>query len=61
MTVKAGSHLHPGYKQMKDTRPSEGIVSTESSGELSDQKRLLSWSAGQKVAKLTNSMVGLST
>ena len=59
MTVKAGSHLHPRYTQMKDTRPFEGNVSATSSGELSDQKRLLSlsWSAGQKIGTVTNSMV----
>ena len=58
MTAKAGSHTHPRYKQVKDTRQSDGIVSAERSGELSDQKRLQSWSAGQKIGKLTNSMVG---
>ena len=59
MTVKAGSHLHPRYKQMKATRPFEGTASATSSGELSDQKRLLSssWSVGQKLGKFTNSMV----
>ena len=61
VTAKAESRLHPRYKQMKNARPFEGIVSDKSNGELSDHKRLsiLRWKAGPKSGEVTNSMVGV--
>ena len=58
VTAKA-ERLHPRYKQMKDERAFEGIVSDKSSSEVGDQKILsiLSWNAGPKRGKVTHSMV----
>ena len=44
---------------MKNTRPFEGIVSVNSSDQLSDQTRLsiLSWISGPKRGKVADSMV----
>ena len=60
VTAKAESRLHPRYKQMKDTRPFDGIVSAKSSDELCDQTRLsiLSLNAGPKGGQVDNSVVG---
>ena len=58
-TVKAGSHLHPRYKQIKDMRLFEGIINEQFSG-LKDQTRLsiLSRNAGSKRGKVTNKVLG---
>ena len=59
VTEKVESHLHPRYKQMKDTRPFEEIMSEQISDGLSDQTRLsvLRWTAGPKRGKVANSVV----
>ena len=48
----AGSHWHAWYKQMKDVRPFEGIITRQVSDELSDQTHfsILSGNAGLKEA-----------
>ena len=60
VTAKAGSHLHPRYKQMKDVRPFEEIRAEQGSDGVRDQTRLsiLSWNAGLKRFKATHSVVG---
>ena len=60
VTAKAENRLHPGYKQMKDARLFEGIITDKNSSELSGQKRhsFLSWNAGPKRGEVTSSMVG---
>ena len=59
-TAKAENRLHPRYKQMKDARPFEGILTDKNSSELGGQKRLSisSWNAGPKRGEVTSSMVG---
>ena len=59
VTAKAENRLHPRYKQMKDARLFEGIITDKNSSELSGQKRLsiLSWNAGPKRGEVTSSMV----
>ena len=59
-TAKAENRLHPRYKQIKDARPFEGIITEKNSSEPSGQKRLsiLSWNAGPKRGEVTSSMVG---
>ena len=60
VTAKAESRLHPRYKQMKDARQFEAVVSDKSSGELSDQKRLsiLNWNVGPERGEVTSSTAG---
>ena len=52
--------MHLRYKQMKDARPFEGIITDKNSSELSGQKRLsiVSRNAGPKRGEVTSSMVG---
>ena len=59
VTTEVGSHLHPRYRQMKDMRPFEEIVSVKSSDERSDQTSfsVLSWNPGPKRGKVANSVV----
>ena len=59
-SAKAENRLHPRYKQMKDARPFEGILTDKNSSELSGHKLLsiLSWNAGPKRGEVTSSMVG---
>ena len=63
VTTEVGSHLHPRYKQMKDTWPFEGIVSVKSSDERNYQTSFsfLSWNAGPKEAKLQTAWWDFST
>ena len=59
-TAKAENRLHPRYKQVKDARPFEGILTDKNSSELGGQKPLSvsSWNAGPNRGDVISSMVG---
>ena len=60
VTEKAESRLHPRYKQMKDARPFEGIVSDKRRSDLSDQTRfsILTWNVGPMGETVADSVEG---
>ena len=47
-TAKAENRLHPRYKQMKDARPFQGILTDKNGSELSGKKRLSVFQAGTR-------------